>query len=252
MMRCRSPEYNTEWMMNVIINKQSEVPLYIQLKEYIKGCVMKGNLSPGSRVESEFEISEKFQISRITVRKAYSELVDEGYLVRKRGKGTFIRDIHYKENLASNSFTSTCTSLGLVPGSKIVRSGMITVPTNLVGVLGVSKGALIPYIERLRFADDIPVRLERNYYAPKYEGLLKENLESSIRKILLSKYGLKDDTRISFEIEIGYTNREESALLGTKLKAPMLKVKGTLFDNMGDPVYHTEMLHLPDRCVLMV
>jgi len=239
-------------MIDVMINKDSEIPLYVQIKDYIKGCLMNGTLSPNSRVESEYEISDKFHISRITVRKAYSELVEEGYLVRKRGKGTFVRNIHYKENLASNSFTSSCINLGMAPSSKIVQATMITVPAELAPVLGVNKGDAIPYIERLRFADDIPVRLERNYYVPRLEGLLHEDLEKSIRRILISKYGLQDDTKINFEIEIGYTNKKESALLGTKLKAPMLKVKGTMYDSQFNPVYHTEMLHLPDRCVLIV
>jgi DNA-binding GntR family transcriptional regulator len=97
------------------------VPIYIQLKEYIQQQIAQGHLMPGTRVMSETEIAEKFQISRITIRKAFGEMVDEGYLVRKKGKGTFIKDIRFREEASATSISRTCQKLGMIPGSKVIE-----------------------------------------------------------------------------------------------------------------------------------
>jgi GntR family transcriptional regulator len=235
-----------------MINKDSEVPIYIQLKEYILQQIAQGHLLPGSHVMSETEISEKFQISRITVRKAYGELVDEGYLVRKKGKGTFVKDIRFREEASATSFSRTCQKLGMVPGSKVVEVGFVPADQRLVDALGASLGQNVAYMERIRYANSLPVRLERNYYAEPYKDIIQENLEGSIRKILFSKYDIIEPKQICSTVEIVYTNAEESKLLGTKRNAPVLKVNGTLYNEMGKPIYMSEMLHLPDRCVLVL
>lgn len=235
-----------------MMNKDSEVPLYIQLKEYIQQQIAQGHLMPGSRVMSETEISDKFQISRITVRKAYGELVDEGYLVRKKGKGTFIKDIRFREEASATSFSKTCQKLGMIPGSKVVEVGFVPADLRLAEALGVKPGQSVAYSLRIRYANNMPVRLERNYYAEAYKDIIQENLEGSIRRILFSKYDIIEPRQICSTVEIAYTNQEESKLLGTKRSAPVLKVIGVGYNEMGKPIYMAEMLHLPDRCVLVL
>lgn len=235
-----------------MINKDSEVPIYIQLKEYIQQQIAQGHLQPGGRVMSETEISEKFQISRITVRKAYGELVNEGYLVRKKGKGTFIKDIRFREEASATSFSRTCQKLGMVPSSKVVEVGFVKADQRLVEALEATPGQSVAYTVRIRYANNMPVRLERNYYAEPYKDIIQENLEGSIRRILFSKYDIIEPRQICSTVEIAYTNAEESKLLGTKRNAPVLKVVGVGYNEMEKPIYLSEMLHLPDRCVLVM
>jgi DNA-binding GntR family transcriptional regulator len=105
---------------------------------------------------------------------------------------------------------------------------------------------------RIRYANNMPVRLERNYYAEAYKDIIQENLEGSIRKLLFSKYDIIEPKQICSTVEIAYTSPEGGQLLGTKRNAPVLKVNGTLYNEMGKPIYMSEMLHLPDRCVLVL
>jgi GntR family transcriptional regulator len=235
-----------------MINKDSEVPIYIQLKEYIQQQIAQGHLMPGSRVMSETEIAEKFQISRITIRKAFGEMVDEGYLVRKKGKGTFIKDIRFREEASATSFSRTCQKLGMIPGSKVIEVGFVPADQRLLEALDVPLGESVAYMARIRYANNMPVRLERNYYAEAYKDIIQENLEGSIRKLLFSKYDIIEPKQICSTVEIAYTSPEEARLLGTKRNAPVLKVNGTLYNEMGKPIYMSEMLHLPDRCVLVL
>lgn len=68
----------------------SDKPKYQRLKEYITKTIKARELKPGEKMLSENELSEKFDISRHTVRQAIGELVSEGWLYRVHGKGTFV------------------------------------------------------------------------------------------------------------------------------------------------------------------
>lgn len=73
----------------IVIKKSSPVPIYFQIEQGIREKSKK-ELKPGDMIPSEREYAEKFQISRMTVRQAINNLVNEGYLERVRGKGTFV------------------------------------------------------------------------------------------------------------------------------------------------------------------
>lgn len=68
------------------LDQTSIVPLYKQLKDKIKDAILDGSLKPNQKIPSELELSQTYQISRITVRNAISELVDEELLEKNREK----------------------------------------------------------------------------------------------------------------------------------------------------------------------
>ena len=73
-----------------MLNQNALTPLYEQLKNAIKEDIQAQIYRPGDRMPSEAELEEKYQVSRITVRRAVKELCEEEILVRKQGKGTFV------------------------------------------------------------------------------------------------------------------------------------------------------------------
>lgn len=73
-----------------MIDKQSPIPIYYQLEQYMKEKIEKGEWQPGEMIPSERELAEMYDISRMTVRQAVNNLVNDGYLIRRRGKGTFV------------------------------------------------------------------------------------------------------------------------------------------------------------------
>jgi len=74
------------------LDSGNEMPLYQQLKEEIKGKITDNTFPYGSKIPTETELSEIFQVSRITVRRAIQELCQENYLVKKQGKGSCTQD----------------------------------------------------------------------------------------------------------------------------------------------------------------
>lgn len=89
-----------------MINKNSPIPIYYQLAEHIKQLIEKGDLSPGDSLPAEREYAEQYQISRMTVRQAFTQLVNAGYLSRRQGKGTFVAERKLEQPLQGlTSFT---------------------------------------------------------------------------------------------------------------------------------------------------
>src|SRR5690625_5377240 len=74
------------------IDKHNLKPLYYQLKEILQQEIMSGKLKPGDAIPSERELIDYYKISRTPVRQAINDLVTEGFLVRRHGKGTFVAD----------------------------------------------------------------------------------------------------------------------------------------------------------------
>lgn len=72
------------------IDKQSPIPIYYQIMEQLKAQIKSGELLPDMPLPSEREYAEQFGISRMTVRQALSNLVNEGFLYRLKGRGTFV------------------------------------------------------------------------------------------------------------------------------------------------------------------
>jgi len=73
-----------------MIDKLSPVPLYIQLRDGIKEKVLEGVWQVGEQIPTENELMDEYDVSRATVRNAISSLVNEGFLVKQRGRGTFV------------------------------------------------------------------------------------------------------------------------------------------------------------------
>lgn len=72
------------------LNRQSFIPLYQQIKDLLLDRIAHGELATGDVIPSEAQLGAAFQVSRLTVRQALYELRIEGYVIREKGRGTFV------------------------------------------------------------------------------------------------------------------------------------------------------------------
>lgn len=108
------------------LNISSEKPLYLQLKEHIKSEINMERYMPGQKLSTETELCEEYGVSRITARRAITDLVEEGVLIKKQGKGTFVREVKHKRELISvGSFSELTSSSGNEPNTKILSINII-------------------------------------------------------------------------------------------------------------------------------
>ncbi len=97
-----------------MIDKNSPIPIYYQLELQIRQFIESEQLQPGDILPSEREFTEKYNISRMTVRQAINNLVSEGLLYRQKGKGTFIAEQKFEQDLSGlTSFSEDMKNPGL-------------------------------------------------------------------------------------------------------------------------------------------
>ena len=113
-----------------MVEHNSNVPIYIQIKNDIKEKILSGQLKIGDKIASEIELMELYSVSRVTLRNAISELSNEGLLIKKQGKGTFVNKNKLKNKLEHlKSFSETCKLHGLIPSSKTLEV-KVMIPTD--------------------------------------------------------------------------------------------------------------------------
>lgn len=168
-----------------MLDVNSPVPLYEQIKEDIKDKIRNKEWKEYRKVPAEAELVERYQVSRVTVRKALALLVEEGYLEKKQGIGTFVAQPRIQERIQySSSFTRGCLAAGMHPGCKVLKKEILEGNHKSYKKLGIGPKQKVLHLERLRFADEEPVSLENMYFSfDKYGFLLWEDLTGSIYSI---------------------------------------------------------------------
>ncbi|WP_312240647.1 GntR family transcriptional regulator [Pantoea sp.] len=149
--------------MNTVL-KDSEVPLYLQVSEWIRENIYKGDLTTGDRVPSENQIMEMLGVSRGTVKKAVTLLVNEGLLVQVQGKGTFVKSENISYSLGEGllSFAESLESQHLRFETAVITSRLETASKLVASKLGIQVGAPILYLERVRSVEGEKVMLIEN------------------------------------------------------------------------------------------
>ena len=127
-------------ILHTTLSLDSDIPLYAQLVGIIKRNISTGALSVGDLLPSEAELCRSLNISRNTVRQAIGELEDEGLVIRKRGRGTFVSDPSATHRGVRYSFTTEVSSLGKVPSSTLVDFTMMAAPAEVCGKMELRPG----------------------------------------------------------------------------------------------------------------
>jgi len=124
------------------INKNSPLPIYYQIESALKQQIESGVLQPGDLIPSEREFAEAHQISRMTVRQAISNLVNAGYLIRQKGRGTFVANKKIVMQLSGlTSFSEEMEHLGLEPTSALLSYQIIDASMTIANKLRIREGA---------------------------------------------------------------------------------------------------------------
>jgi GntR family transcriptional regulator len=231
-----------------VIDKGSSTPLYLQLKRLIEQQVTSGMLAPHSRIPSERELSEQYEISRMTARRALLELTREGRIYTAVGKGTFVAEPKISQNLQSlTSFSEDMRARGLRPSARLLRRELVSADEEVAASLRILPGAPVLLIERLRLADGEPMALERaHFHFSGMEELLHLELSGSIYELLRDRFGLTPIEAIqAFESRL--TVESEQQLLKTAPGTPVLTLSRTTYDSSRRPFEFVQSIYRSDR-----
>jgi len=175
------------------MEKDLPLPLYYKLRESIREKILKGEYPPGSKIPSEQELAQKYKVSRMTVIRAINDLVQEGLLYRKQGKGTFVSIPQVQQRLGKlTNFTQDMLSRNLKPDSIILNLELISPSFLIQEKLKINEGTKVWKLERLRLADESPMGLQTAYLPSDiFLYIDKEELgNGSLYEYLKKKYGI--------------------------------------------------------------
>lgn len=213
-------------------------PLYVQLMNEVEKSIKNGEYKPGDKLLTESEMAKKYGVSLITVRKAIGSLMEQGLVIRKQGKGTFVTRPKLARNMKKlQSFSEMCEQMGMVPGAKMLVNKLMPADEKIAASLGIEPGSNVIHISRLRYADQEPVQIENSYFPLKYAFLLDAKFDdNSLFDHLREKSGAQV-TGSEKTIELCRATAEEAALLGLKKGDAMISVRSTAYDKKGEPIY---------------
>lgn len=168
-------------------------PLYDQLKEILRQEIAKGAYRPEEQLPSETQLVQRYNISRTTVRQALNDLVNEGILYRRQGKGTFVAPPKIEQELVRlTDFVEDMAQAGLNPSSKVISLTEEAASPEVAATLGLEVGVIVMRLERLRLADGKPVAYDITWLPRRY-GLLvadEDLAANTIYKILETKFDI--------------------------------------------------------------
>jgi len=205
-------------------------------------------LNVGDAIPSERQLGIDLGVSRLTVRAALDELVREGYLVRRRGAGTFVAEPKVAKGIDITSFSDDMRARGLSPASRTLDLRDIPAGARLGRILHVSPSEPVVAVKRLRLADGEPMAIELLHVrASLVPGLTAHDLEeNSFYDLLVSRYDIAivGGTQT---VEPTVTNAEESAALGVPLHSPALLFERITRSSTGEIVEYTSSTYRGDR-----
>jgi len=218
-------------------------PLYARIQEYIAELILSGKLAPEAKIQSEREFSEDLGVSRMTVRKALTELVGEGLLERRHGSGTYVAKprVTYESHELVNNLQAM-QSRNIATASQMLEFSEVAASRRLAEQLQVEIGYPLYRLVILRFANRVPVLLERVFIPCSLSPNLEEwDLEkNAIIDLLVSVYALKT-SRISQTFEAVAAEETIAQQLRIEEGYPLLMLTRILYDaEQGKPVLYSQ------------
>jgi len=227
------------------------IPIYYQIKQNIKNRIINKEFNPGERIPSENQLADHFKVTRLTVRQAIFQLVQEGLLEVRRGNGTFVTE---NENLIkSNSYESA----GFVdedfykvqkPETRSVEIDRVSAPKYVQEKLELTQSnQMVVRFKRVRYLKNntfnyiinyLPLEIGSKIYEKDlYQRSLLEILEKEIGIVFIEAFQT---------IQASFADQEISNKLKIPSGSPMLSVVRTMYAKKRIPILFSHILYRGD------
>ena len=222
----------------MILEQNSSMPLYEQLKNAIKENIQSGKYPAGFKIPNEEELCIQYSVSRITVRRSVKDLCDEGYLVKKQGKGTFVLDIAKIPVMWSQGFHDVWEKRGKTVTTEFAEKRIIRLDGDYRCFLNLGEEDEVLYIKRIMNADGVAKMVDVEFLPLKlYPGILDEIGENdSVFHVLRTKYGFLPHSYYKV-IKVKLADTELSGFLSCEKGSPLFDLFKISYDASHNPVY---------------
>lgn len=213
----------------------------------LRGAIVSGEYPLGSKLPNEDDLRDRFGVSRITLREAVGGLIEDGFVVRRQGSGTYVTHRpSLRNSLDTNfSYTEYLESAGIAATKRILSASVVKSDEDAAAALQIETGADVVEIRRIRLAGDRPaiysidslladvVDPDRDRDA--FQGSLYQLLAARKRPI-----GHGEATIIPVKAD-----NELAGILHVSADTPVQHIRQVDFDSLGVPVMHSLEWHVP-------
>lgn len=225
--------------MRQTIDRASTLPLYSQIKQILINELRKTK-DGDEPVLTEASLIKRFHVSRAPVRQALAELVEGGYVVRHRAKGTFpVKGLNVRQppDLKLGSLTRYLTEQGLHPTSRVALLERVIAPAEVVETLGLDANAEVLHLQRVISVKGVPLVWTGTYLCTPTHfkpSIVELERTGSVFALIERDLGVTF-TRGEQQIWASGASREDARALGLKTGAPVLISVTTMFTPEGHP-----------------
>jgi GntR family transcriptional regulator len=251
------PDLKTRGAEDLLVATQGAVdrgdprPLHKQVYEALLAAINDGRLPLRGKLPSERELVDLYAVSRITVRHAIRELIQQGVVHSQPGKGLYVTERGGSFELqVLKSFTSIALANGRNPGHQLIEASLVRAPLEVSRPLFLGPGAEVVVLSRLRLLDNIPAVIQTDWIpAARVPGLLDLDWSVTNRSLyeeLRQRYQIfpkRGQTTLSARL----ATDNETDLLQLSPPAAVLTVDQIAFDDRNRPVNMTALAHHPLR-----
>lgn len=228
---------------------------YLDARKKLLGMLNSPDFNSGDQIPAERELSEVLGISRVTVRKIITELIDEGVLERRGNQGTWLVDTAIERPLQPALGISKILELnGAVPSSQLIYFHISAASTRIARLLHIEEDDPLVMIKRLRLADGHPFCIETSYLPQARVADLSADMlekEGSLYRLLAERYAIHD-VYDEGTIRAAAMSEEEHQLLQAKPESPALVYRGVIYDSQHQPIEYLVSVNHPQRVAFRI
>jgi GntR family transcriptional regulator len=232
-----------------MIERESPIPLYYQLKQLLVDRIARGEWQPGDMLPTEEQLQEQYGLSRTTVRQAMKEMEFEGQISRFRGKGTFVSKPKISHSPDPHfNLTAYLTQQGLKPGWRVIAAEWVPAPAEVADRLAIDIGAEVYRLRRLRLADNEPIGYHIAHVVRDLGlGIDESHLEEGGSLSYLRESGQLSESYANRTIEAILASEEVAKALEISKGSPILMIRRRVFNAEGTPVENMRAMYRGDR-----
>lgn len=229
------------------------IPLHKQISDWLKREIEKGTLQEDEKLPSENELGKKFDVSRVTVRRALQTLENEQLIYRCQGLGSFVTDQRTHQSFSLlNDFSEELAGSGLEASSRLLFFGQANIEgeNNLRSYLEMEDKNMTVKIERIRLGDGEPIAYDVTWM-PIFYGQLIEGYDleqTTIFEILENEFDIPVE-KGCYRIEATVADQALADHLNIEPDTPLLQINRISYTIGDKPIYFQKRYYRNDKMV---
>ncbi len=236
--------------MAVSVNRDSPIPYYVQVADALRVNIDQGRWRSGEQLPGELELCQTFDVSRPVIRQALQELMNQGLVVRHKGKGTFVAAPKIREGLFQKltGFYQDMVNQGYEVRNEVLKQTVTPASPKIAARLGLKPETPVIELQRLRFVQGEPIALVSSYlpYALCAKLVNEDLTRQSLYAFLEQQCGLVI-TRGRRTLEAVAASEYEATRLQIPRGVPLIMLDSVSYLNDGTPVEYFHAVHRGDR-----